>query len=517
MGTLYHALHENDIHDFTTRKQLETFLKERPHLFHFPSVKPKKNMGWVIKTKVNNLEANLVIRSEIETPANDDPDDLTDIPIYLEAVTGIMENNLNNANNSGRITLDDNRQAIMFKTDWVFHEIGLFGIHTSDIISEVIKQMKASEKFVVSGNHFCHLVDVLLQNPVPDRVARAIVEVLFDRHECESLTNVFDSLYPNIKKYLKSPEGLKGFVEFYPEIFSVVKDFVQLKEVPDVQLEVNQGDDFNDDNVIGDDDLPEKKLISSLMKIMTEMQHETENSRVMAFENCDRPFYKVNSLWEMIPAELKDNLQLTTPNDLMKILENYLHVFKLNRNYPQTIQTRYKLSESFPSEKIVSLEILRVKRRMPKAPNMNIFLNLSPICQKRIRDAFELSKFLELHNDFHYNWMKITDDKIDTTPVLNLDGLKNSSRNSINSEFELLKAQLHDLKSFVDEKSFRRNTKELFKEEFSIRFQTILEDLNILQLNLKTSNDEVQNEAFEEDFNDLAPPNEVNEENIMEI
>merc|ERR1719510_2151893 len=127
----------------------------------------------------------------------------------------------------------------------------------------------------------------------------------------------------------------------------------------------------------------------------------------------------------------------------MKFLENYLHVFKFYRN-PNSIQTRYKLSESFPSEKIVSLEILRVKRRMPKAPNKNIFLNLSPICQKRIRDAFELSKFCELHNDFHYNWMNITDDKIDSTvgnknSVLNLDGSKNSSRNSIDSELESLK------------------------------------------------------------------------------
>ena len=503
MGTLYRALHEKNINEFTTWNQLETFLKKRPHLFHFPTAKPKKRMGKVIKTKVN-----LDITSEIEGTYNN-PDGFTTLE-YLKAFTRIIENNLNNENNSGRITLDDNRQAIMFKTDWLFREIE---VEKSDTHSEVMKEMKESNKFVISGKH-CHLVNALLENPVPDRVARAIVEVLFDRHECESLTNVFDSLYPNIKKYLKSPEGLKGFVEFYPELFSVVKDFVQLKEVPDVELEQNN-------DIVIEDDSPENDLISTLLKCMAEAQPETENSRIMVIENCDRPFYKVSYLWETISAFVKEYLQLTTPNELVKIFENYLHVFELTRNYPQTIQTRCKLSESFPSEKIVSLEILRVKRRMPKAPIKNIFLNLSPICQKRIKDAFELSKFLELHNDFHYNWMNITNEKINATgnknSALNLDGLKNSSRNSINSELESLTAQLHDLKSFVEERSFKRNTKELFKEEFSNKFKMIIEDVEVLKSSLKTSNGELQNEAFENNFNDLAPPNEVIEENIMEI
>ena len=118
MGTLYRALHAKNIHDFTTWNHLETFLKKRPHLFHFPSAKPKKNMGKIIKTKVN-----LDITSEIETASND-PDGLTTLE-YLEAFTGIIENNFNNANNSSRITLDDDRKAIMFKTEWLFHEMGI--------------------------------------------------------------------------------------------------------------------------------------------------------------------------------------------------------------------------------------------------------------------------------------------------------------------------------------------------------------------------------------------------------
>merc|ERR1719510_1488630 len=146
----------------------------------------------------------------------------------------------------------------------------------------------------------------------------------------------------------------------------------------------------------------------------------------------------------------------------MKFLENYLHVFKFYRN-PNSIQTRSKLSESFPSEKIVSLEILRVKRRMPKAPTLNIFLNLSPLCRKRIRDPTELSKFLELHNDFHFNWMNIKDGPINTMNKnisdIDLNGLKNSAKKSINSELDSLKAQLNNLKSFVDEKAFKRKTK----------------------------------------------------------
>ena len=36
-----------------------------------------------------------------------------------------MENNWNTAMNSERISLDDNRQAILFKTSWLYNEIGL--------------------------------------------------------------------------------------------------------------------------------------------------------------------------------------------------------------------------------------------------------------------------------------------------------------------------------------------------------------------------------------------------------
>ena len=117
--------------------------------------------------------------------------------------------------------------------------------------------------------------------------------------------------------------------------------------------------------------------------------------------------------------------------------------------------------------------------------------------------------------------MDITDEKVNATrnknSAPNLDGLRNSSRNSINSELESLTAQLHDLKSFVEERSFKRNTKELFKEEFSNKFKMIIEDVELLKSNLKTSYCKLQNEAFENNFNDLAPPNEVIEENIMEI
>ena len=100
-----------------------------------------------------------------------------------------------------------------------------------------------------------------------------------------------------------------------------------------------------------------------------------------------------------------------------------------------------------------------------------------------------------------------------TASAIQEDGMNYSSRNPIDSEFESLKAQLHDLKSFVDKKSFKRNTKRLFKEELSDRFKIIFEDIELLQSNLKTRR------AFEECFNCLAPPNEevIDEEHIMEI
>ena len=85
----------------------------------------------------------------------------------------------------------------------------------------------------------------------------------------------------------------------------------------------------------------------------------------MVLDNQDRPFYKLDYIWELIPPELKNKFQLTCLNDMMKILEFFPHVFKMS-THPLFIQTRNKLSESFPSEKIVSLEILRVKRKCQK-------------------------------------------------------------------------------------------------------------------------------------------------------
>ena len=532
MVTLFRALHENKIHDFTNHEQLENFLRRRPHLFQFPVAKPKQNLGLVITTTTNIENKSATIETSSSNDSEIFPTD------FINSVIKFMENNCNSANNSGRITLDDNRKAIMFKTIWLYNEIGL---QMWKSCYEMIRDMKSSKKFVIS-EEFCHLADVLIQNEVPDRVTRAIVEALFDRNECDSLSNIFECLYPNIKKYLKSPEGLKYFVEFYPELFLVIEDFVQLKEVPDVQIEKNT-DDFN----VASSDLTEDMLIIFLNKKLTELLHETENSRIMVIDNQDRPFYKVNYIWELIPPEMKDKLQLKSPNDLMKILENYLHMFKITTyplsfqtrsklsesvpsekivfTYPLSIQTRSKLSESFPSEKIVSLEILRVKRRMPKAPSLNIFLNLSPICRKRIRDPTELSKFLELHNDFHFNWMNVKDDptiNASTTKNISVDlhGLEISARKSINSELDSLKAQLNDLKSFLNETPFRRKTRGTIKEECSVRFKTILKDIEMLQSSLKTSQvvDEVKDEAFEETFNYLAPPNEaIEEQDIIEI
>ena len=508
MMTLFTALHENKIHDFTNHEQLEDFLRKRPHLFQFPATKPKKNMGLVITTTTYFEN-----KSAIETNSNADPEILP--TNFINSIKEIMENNWNTAMNSERISLDDNRQAILFKTSWLYNEIGL---QKWKSCYEMIQDMKSSKKFVIS-EEFCHLVDILFQKEVPERVARAIVEALFDRNECDSLSNIFECLCIDIKKYLKSPKGLKYFVEFYPELFSVIEDFVQLKEVPDVQIEK----DTVDLNTI-DSDLTAKNLILFLIKKLTELPHETENSRIMVLDNQDRPFYKLDYIWELIPPELKDKFQLTCLNDMMKILEFFPHVFKMS-THPLFIQTRNKLSESFPSEKIVSLEILRVKRRMPKAPTLNIFLNLSPICRKRIRDPTELSKFLELHNDFHFNWMNVKDDKSISDENKNIsvdlvhDNMKNPERKSINSELESLKTQLNDLKSFLDETRYRRKTRGLIKDECSVRFKTILEDIEMLQSRMKTSQavDEVKDVAFEETFNYLAPPNEAIEENLEDI
>ena len=51
MVTLYKALQENEIFEFTNQDQLENFLRKRPHLFQFPAVKHKKNKRILITTR----------------------------------------------------------------------------------------------------------------------------------------------------------------------------------------------------------------------------------------------------------------------------------------------------------------------------------------------------------------------------------------------------------------------------------------------------------------------------------
>ena len=129
-----------------------------------------------------------------------------------------------------------------------------------------------------------------------------------------------------------------------------------------------------------------------------------------------------------------------------------------------------------------------------------------------LRDLFEKSLIPE-------DDKSISDENKNISVDLVHDNMKNSERKFINSELESLKTQLNDLKSFLNETPFRKKTRGVIKDECSVRFKTILEDIEMLQSRMKTSQavDEVKDVAFEETFNYLAPPNEAIEENLEDI
>ena len=131
----------------------------------------------------------------------------------LKGVAQIIENNISDANNSIRTGLDHG-QAVMFKIKWIFAQVK----KNWKSQTELIEALSNDNNFVVVSQ-FCQLKINVDQSPVLDKIARAIVEILFEWHEVETFSKVFKDLCSEHQGFLKSPEGLKGFVEFYPGLF----------------------------------------------------------------------------------------------------------------------------------------------------------------------------------------------------------------------------------------------------------------------------------------------------------
>ena len=303
------------------------------------------------------------------------------LELMINHVHKVLENNSNDINNSIRIK-QDKRAAIMFKLEWVYSKV------KSDIVqwkscSDMIQVLNKSKEFDI-GSNYCHLKSFVNKALNPDKVARVIVEELFDHRETGTFSSLYDNLYSDIQVYLKSPEGLECFVKFYPELFVIYSKNVHLRHIPDIQF-------LPTFDFIVNSNIEDAEILNSLLNVLISMCHDAKNSKIFVLDNYDWPFFDIQCVWEKLPSNVK--LQLFHNEALLKTLEKHPSIFELKET--KYVQLKNRLSsQSFPSEKTVSLDIIRTKRMMSKATNLEIAANLSRLSQMRIRNSTELSKFI---------------------------------------------------------------------------------------------------------------------------
>ena len=313
-----------------------------------------------------------------------------------------IKNNTNDSTNSIRTTVLSRKKvqhAILFKMDWIYSQVkDQWQIEKHEMMESLKRSSKRQDDIFVLGENSFHVQEYLQKVPVLDMVARVIVEILFESHNVDTIANIFEKLSLPVQKYLKSTEGLTCFIGFYPELFIYIpsQGLLMLNFLESDANTKSQAPPLscNVDSI----ESAEVGSVKALWHLMNMAYNEVENSIVYVEENVDRPLYSIAWLWQKLPV----NIQRFFKNDkvLQKFMFKYPQMFRVHGQYAQNME---KIKHC-PSEKTVSLEILKILRENPDASLMDIAKRLPSPCRLRIRTAKELTKFLALHEDFHENW-----------------------------------------------------------------------------------------------------------------
>ena len=102
-------------------------------------------------------------------------------------------------------------------------------------------------------------------------------------------------------------------------------------------------------------------VINSVLNLMKLSHMDAQNSTVFVFANVDKPYYKLEWIYEKLPRNIKSKF------DGSKSLKTFL--FRNSRTFliiGGFVQIRTKLVD-VPCDKSISLEILRVQHRNSSA------------------------------------------------------------------------------------------------------------------------------------------------------
>lgn len=314
-------------------------------------------------------------------------------------VANLIHNCPHSMENSVRICIES-RRYIMYKVDWVFSKLPSHIKKNWKSAKELIDDLYYEQDFFV-GPHCCHMRAALQRSPHPDKIARIIVDKLLEHNGSMPSKDLYDDLPQKIKLYLKTAKGLKGFVGFYPALFDEKNELdsssddqiIELTTVPIFKTEKDLKLPHGSDPKKAED--PHQMVINCVLNLMKMSHMDSQNSTVFIFANIDKPYYKMEWVYEKLPKNVKSRF------DNYKSLKIFL--FRSSRTFliiGNFIQLRTKLVD-LPCDKSISLEILRLQQRLSSPSVQDVLQKLPSYCNGRIRSVAELQKFFGLYPEFH--------------------------------------------------------------------------------------------------------------------
>jgi hypothetical protein len=180
-------------------------------------------------------------------------------------------------------------------------------------------------------------------------------------------------------------------VQFYPSVFSTSSE-----EVVALQL-TSIGSQPSTDLIIPFDDILDSVKYSAIRGLLKGAIPDTDKARINILEKYEKPFFSIKWIMEKLPMKPPNSTKLFySMKELRGFLQRYPNAFVMSGSY---VNLKNQLN-SYPCEKSVALEIIRLKSGMKNISDAQIFQSLSQEAQTRIRSLNGLKKFYALNDKF---------------------------------------------------------------------------------------------------------------------
>ena len=403
----YFKIHDNGQHvqvaiSYTDHKKMEKYFQEYKE--NHPTVAVKEDNSVEQEVKTNNpWHKNKKLfadeAKENKRPVsgpNKKPEPANGFVFPQNALLNPIANLMNNCphtiENSTRITVAS-RTAIMFKTQWVYDHLPSHSTRAWRNSRDLTKELEKDPDFY-SGSQSCQLKEIIAKSPHPDLIARTILDLLLSSKK-ESITaqEIFSQVPANVKAFLKTLKGARGFVQFYPALFDLNGDEVQLKNEPLFKGDLNLPKLANPPSVTDYD----QKALNSVVTLMTMSHAMPSNALVFVIDNLDKNYLSIDWVHDRLPKNIKERFK--HPNHLYGFFMKFKGTFVLLGKFVQLKSTLRNL----PCDKSTSLEIVKLQHKKGEMTTRELYSSLPDSCRTRIRSESELKKFLKLHCDFHFD------------------------------------------------------------------------------------------------------------------